>query len=79
MGRMVICVTTGEKGDSSELYKIGSKWFKDKNDYIEYLKRNNVCYGDILDLLISDRNIIFKEDIKNKIVKLLHDELLNRE
>lgn len=76
---MVICATTGEKGDSSELYKVGRKWFKDQSDYVNYLKSKNVYYNDILDLLISDRDIILKDEIKDKIVKLLQKELLSRE
>ena len=75
MGRMVKIANTNEVGDSSQLYKIGTKWFKDKEQYINTLKSNNISYSTILDLLESDRNCLFSDEVKNQIVKLLETEL----
>mgnify|MGYP000463795593 FL=1 len=34
MGRMIKIAETNEVGDSNQLYKIGTKWFKSKTHYI---------------------------------------------
>lgn len=75
MGRKVIIAGTNESGDSSQLYKIGTKWFKDKEHYISTLNNSNMSYSTILDLLESDKNCLFSDSVKNKIVKLLQSEL----
>lgn len=71
MGRMVKCHATGARGDSNDFYKIGTKWFKDKNTYINYLKSKDVTYQDILSLLTEDRNMIISTSAKNKIIKII--------
>lgn len=75
MGRKVIIAGTNESGNSSQLYKIGTKWFKDKEHYVNTLKSNNISYSTILDLLESDRNCLFSDEVKNKIINLLQTEL----
>jgi hypothetical protein len=79
MGRMVKIAGTNEIGDLNQLYKIGTKWFKSKAHYINTLKSSNISYQTILDLLESDKNCLFSDKIKNKIVELLQIELINRE
>lgn len=74
MGRKVMIAETNEYGDSSQLYKIGTKWFKDKEHYISTLNNSN-SYSTILDLLESDKSCLFSDSVKNKIVKLLQSEL----
>ena len=75
MGRMVKITGTNEIGDSNQLYKIGTKWFKNKEQYINTLKSSNVSYRTVLDLLESDKNCLFSNDVKTKIVKILENEL----
>ena len=75
MGRMVKIAETNEVGDSNQLYKIGTKWFKSKTHYINTLKLSNISYQTILDLLESDKNCLFSDEINNKIIKLLDNEL----
>lgn len=77
MGRMVKIAGTNEIGDSNQLYKIGTKWFKNKSHYTNMLKSSNISYQTILDLLESDKNCLFSDKIKNKIVELLQTELIN--
>lgn len=36
MGRMVKCYVTENKVDSNIAYRIGSKWFSNKETYINY-------------------------------------------
>ena len=79
MGRMVKIAGTNEIGDSNQLYKIGKKWFKSKKKKKKKLKSSNISYQTILDLLESDKNCLFSDKIKNKIVELLQIELINRE
>lgn len=76
---MVKIAGTNEIGDLNQLYKIGTKWFKSKAHYINTLKSSNISYQTILDLLESDKNCLFSDKIKNKIVELLQIELINRE
>lgn len=45
MGRMVKITGTNEIGDSNQLYKIGTKWFKNKEHYINTLKSWHVWKG----------------------------------
>lgn len=75
MGRMVKITGTNEIGDSNQLYKIGTKWFKNKEHYINTLKSSNISYQTVLDLMESDKNCLFSDDIKTKIIKLLENEL----
>ena len=75
MGRMVKIAGTNEVGDSNQLYKIGAKWFTSKTHYINTLKSSNISYQTILDLLESDKNCLFSDEVKNKIIKLLENEL----
>ena len=75
MGRMVKIAETNEVGDSNQLYKICTKWFKSKTHYINTLKLSNISYQTILDLLESDKNCLFSDEVKNKIIKLLENEL----
>ncbi len=79
MGRMVKIAGTNESGDSTQLYKIGTKWFRNKEHYINILKSSNISYQVVLDLLESDKNCLFSDNVKTKIVKLLENELSNRE
>ena len=75
MGRMVKIAGTNEVGDSNQLCKIGTKWFTSKTHYINTLKLSNISYQTILDLLESDKNCLFSDEVKNKIIKLLENEL----
>ena len=75
MGRMVKIAGTNEVGDSNQLYKIVTNWFKSKTHYINTLKLSNISYQTILDLLESDKNCLFSDEVKNKIIKLLENEL----
>lgn len=72
---MVKITGANEIGDSNQLYKIGTKWFKSKEQYINTLKSSNILYRTVLDLLESDKNCLFSDDVKTKIVKLLENEL----
>lgn len=54
MGRMVKIAGTNEIGDSNQLYKIGTKWFKNKEHYIITLKSSDLSYQTVLDLLESE-------------------------
>lgn len=71
MGRMVKCYATGIRGDSNDFYKIGTKWFKDKETYINYLKSKDVTYQDILSLLIEDKDMIISLSAKDKIIEVI--------
>lgn len=71
MGRWVKCYATGICGDSNDFYKIGSKWFKDKETYINYLKSKDVTYQDILSLLTEDRDMIISLSAKDKIIEVI--------
>ena len=71
MGRWVKCYATGIRGDSNDFYKIGTKWFKDKATYINYLKSKDVTYEDILSLLTEDRDMIISLSAKDKIIEVI--------
>lgn len=75
MGRIVKIAGTNEIGDSNQLYKIGTKWFKNKEHYINTLKSSDLSYQIVLDLLESDKNCLFSDNVKTKIIKLLENEL----
>ncbi len=75
MGRMVKIAGTNEIGDLNQLYKIGTKWFKNKEHYIITLKSSDLSYQTVLDLLESDKNCLFSDNVKTKIIKLLENEL----
>lgn len=75
MGRMVKCCVTGNKIDSNNSYKIGTKWFKDKETYVDYLKNKDISYQDILSLLAEDRGCIVSDQAKNKIIKIIIEDL----
>lgn len=75
MGRMVKIAGTNKVGNSNQLYKIGTKWFKNKEHYVNTLKSSDVTYQVVLDLLESDKNCLFSDNIKIQIVKLLENEL----
>lgn len=75
MGRMVKCCVTGIITDSNNAYKIGKKWFKDKEIYIAYLKSKDISYQDILSLLTEDKDCIISTHAKDKIVKIIIDDL----
>lgn len=75
MGRMVKIAGTNEIGDSNQLYKIDTKWFKNKEHYIITLKSSDLSYQTVLDLLESDKNCLFSDNVKTKIIKLLKNEL----
>lgn len=68
MGRMVKIAVTNEIGDSNQLYKIGTKWFKNKEHYINTLKSSDLSYQTVLDLLESDKNCLFSDNVKTKII-----------
>ena len=70
MGRTVKIAGTNEIGDSTQLYKIGTKWYKDKQHYINILKSSDVSYRIVLDLLEADKGGLFSNNIKNKIVAI---------
>lgn len=74
MGRMVKCYVTGNKIDSNDSYKVGSKWFTDKETYISYLKSNDISYQDILSLLTEDKGCIISNQAKNKIIKIIIED-----
>lgn len=45
---MVKCCVTGKKIDSNNYYKVGTKWFTDKETYIRYLNslaRNPISFS----------------------------------
>lgn len=67
MGRMVKIAGTNEVGDSNQLYKIGTKWFKSKTHYINTLKSSNISYQTILDLLESDKIVYFLMRLKTRL------------
>lgn len=75
MGRIVKITGTNEIGDSNQLYKIGTKWFKNKEHCINTLKSSDLSYQTVLDLLESDKNCLFSDNVKTKIIKLLENEL----
>ena len=68
MGRMVKIAGTNEIGDSNQLYKIGTKWFKNKEHYINTLKSSDLSYQTVLDLLEWDKNCLFSDNVKTKII-----------
>lgn len=74
MRRIVKCCVTGEPIDSNNLYKVGKKWFKDKETYINYLRKNCTSYQDILSLLTEDRDCIISNQTKDKIIKIIMDD-----
>jgi len=76
MARLVKCAVTGICGDSSEFHKVGTKWYKDRETYIKYLKNKDMSYEDILNLLIDDRSCIVSLEAKRKIIDILKQELL---
>ena len=76
MARLVKCAATGVYGDSSDFHKIGTKWYKDKETYIKYLKNKEVLYEDVLNLLINDRSCKVSLESKRKIIDILKQELL---
>lgn len=71
MARMIKCCATNIRGKSEEFYKIGRNWFKDKEAYINYLKAEDVTYGDILELLTEDKDMIVSSSTKDKIIELI--------
>lgn len=71
MGRMVKCHATGTRGDSNNFYKIGTKWFRDKDTYINYLKSKDVTYQDILSLLTEHSDMVISLSEKDKIIKII--------
>lgn len=71
MARMVKCCVTGTVGDSSEFYKIGNRWYKDKEVYITYLKAKDINYQDILNLITEDHNFIVSQNAKEQIIQIL--------
>ena len=73
--QMVKIAVTNEIGDSNQLYKIGTKWFKNKEHYINTLKSSDLSYQTVLGLLESDKNCLFSDNVKTKIIKLLENEL----
>jgi hypothetical protein len=75
MGRMVKIAGINKIGDSNQLYKIGTKWFENKEHYINTLKSSDLSYQTVLDLLESDKNCLFSDNVKTKIIKLLENEL----
>lgn len=79
MGRMVKCYVTENKIDSNDSYKVGSKWFTDKETYINYLKTTNVSYQDILFLLTEDRNCIISNQAKDKIIEIIMEDIKQRQ
>lgn len=72
---MVKCCVTGEPIDSNNSYKIGKKWFKDKETYINYLRKKDISYQDILSLLAEDRDCIVSNQAKDKIIKIIMDDI----
>ena len=76
MGRMVKCCVTGNKIDSNNSYKIGTKWFTDKDTYINYLKSKNITYQDILSLLTEDRDMIVSLSAKDKIIAIIMSDCI---
>lgn len=66
MGRMVKIAVTNEIGDSNQLYKIGTKWFKNKEHYINTLKSSDLSYQTVLDLLESDKIVYFLIMLKQR-------------
>lgn len=79
MSRMVKCSITGIKGDSSEFYKVGTKWFKDKETYLNHLRTKDVTYNDVLKLLTEDKNIVISSNTKNKIVQIILEDIRQKE
>ena len=75
MGRMVKIAGTNEVGDSNQLYKIGTKWFKSKTHYINTLKSSNISYQTILDFFDSDNNCKFSDEDKNNIIKIKENQI----
>jgi len=76
MARLVKCVVTGVCGNSSEFHKVGTKWYKDRETYLNYLKNKDISYEDILNLLIDDRSCIVSPVSKRKIIDVLKQELI---
>lgn len=76
MGRLVKCSVTGSCGDSNNFYKIGNKWFKDKETYIHYLTTKDITYQDILSLLTEDRNCVISNETKDKVIKVVLSDLI---
>lgn len=74
MARMVQCYVTGVVGNSSEFYKIGKRWFKDKETYIKYLISKDITYKDILELLTEDKDVVLPESVKKQIIKAILNE-----
>lgn len=75
MGRLVKCSVTGICGDSNNFYKVGKKWFKDKETYISYITTKDITYQDILYLLTEDRNCVISNVTKDKIAKIIISDL----
>lgn len=75
MGRLIKCSVTGICGDSNNFYKIGNKWFKDKETYIHYLTTKNITYQDIVSLLTEDRDCVISNATKDKIVQIIFLDL----
>lgn len=55
--------------------KLAHNGFKNKEHYINTLISSNVSYKSILELLEADRNCLFSDVVKNKIIELLNTEL----
>lgn len=75
MGRMVKCCVTGNKIDSNNSYKVGTKWFTDKETYIRYLTTKDISYQDILYLLIEDKGCIVSNQAKDRIIKIIIEDI----
>lgn len=78
MGRMVKCCVTGTAIDSNNSYKIGIKWFKDKETYINHLKNKDITYQDILSLLTEDGCCIISNHAKDQIIKIIEEDVKQR-
>jgi len=72
---MVKCCVTGEIIDSNNSYKVGKKWFRDKETYINHLINKDISYQDILSLLTEDKDFVISNQAKDKIVKIIIDDL----
>lgn len=75
---MVKCCVTGTAIDSNNSYKVGIKWFKDKETYINYLNNKDITYQYILSLLTEDRGCIVSNVTKDQIIKIIEEDIKQR-